>query len=341
MNQQMNVRRSILAAAGASVLAGPFASHAQQPAAPAGAPGKIWRVGYLALQARPANIDAHYLSAFAQGMRELGYVEGRNLVIEYRFADSDVSRLPGLAMELARMKPDVLVTAADPAALAFQKATAVIPIVINTAGDPVGVGLVKSLAQPGGNITGISNLNSELGPKRLQLLLAMTPKASRVAVLFNSNTPSAFKTVDGIQAAAAKLGVKILPIEARTPQEIDHAFAQMRQQNVGALMVVLNALFQQQREQIAGLATKHRLPSMAPDRMYSEAGCLLSYGSSLVDSIRRMAIHVDKIFKGAKPADLPVEQPVKYELVINGKTAKALGLKIPQALLISADRVIE
>ena len=203
----MNLRRQLMGAASAGVLTAPFAALAQQPnvpAAPAGAPGKIWRVGILALSARPANIGSPYAGAFAQGMRELGYVEGKNLVIENRFADNDVTRLPGLAAELARLNPDVLVTSADPAALALKKATSAIPIVFSTAGDPIDLGLVKSLARPGGNITGISNLNSELGPKRLQFLLEISPKLSRVAVLFSPNTPGAIKTVEGIQMAAAK-----------------------------------------------------------------------------------------------------------------------------------------
>ena len=326
----MNLRRQLMGAASAGVLTAPFAALAQQPnvpaapAAPAGAPGKIWRVGILVLSVRPANIGSPYAGAFAQGMRELGYVEGKNLVIENRFADNDVTRLPGLAAELARLNPDVLVTSADPAALALKKATSAIPIVFSTAGDPIDLGLVKSLARPGGNITGISNLNSELGPKRLQFLLEISPKLSRVAVLFSPNTPGAIKTVEGIQMAAAKLGLKILPFEASTPQEIDNAFARMRQQNAGAVLVVLYALFQQRREQIAGLAMKYQLPSMTPDRVYPDAGCLLSYGSSIADSTRRIAIHVDKIFKGAKPADLPVEQPTRIELVCpSGVTAAA------------------
>lgn len=173
------------------------------------------------------------------------------------------------------------------------------------------------------------------------MLLAMVPKASSVAVLRNPANPGSGKNLEQIQAAAQKLGVKILPVDARTPQEIDHAFSLIRQQNAGALLVILNPLFQQQRSQIAELSAKHRLPSMTADRMYAEAGCLMSYGNSLIDDFRRAATYVDKVLKGAKPADLPVEQPTKFELVINGKTAKALGLKIPQSLLVMADKVIE
>ncbi|MBI3371486.1 MAG: ABC transporter substrate-binding protein [Betaproteobacteria bacterium] len=274
-------------------------------------------------------------------MRELGYIEGKNLIIEWRFADSKLDRLPALAEELVQLKMDIIVAGGNDSPLALQKATTSIPIVMATAGDPVGSGLVKSLARPGGNITGLSTLTSELGPKRLEMLLAMVPKASRVAILRNSSNPTSLKALQDVQAAGQKLRVKILPMEARTPQEIDNAFASMRQQNAGALLIFLSPLFQQQRNQIAELAAKLRLPSMAADRIYAEAGCLMSYGSSLTDNLHRAATYVDKILKGAKPADLPVEQPTRFELVINRKTAKALGLTIPQSLLISVDRVIE
>ncbi len=341
----MNRRRTLLTACGAAALHAPLASFAQPTPTPAGAPGKIWRVGFLSLPTRPANLDTHYLGAFAQGMRELGYVEGKNLLIEWRFADTAPQRLPALAAELVQWKPDVLVTAATSGAVALQKTGTTIPIVMTTTVDPVGLGLVKSLARPGANITGVSNLNAELGPKRLEMLLAMTatasPRVSRVAVLFSPAEPSGVTALAGIEAAATTLGVKILPVPAYTVQEIDQAFTQMRQLQAGALLLVLNPFFQQQRGQISELAAKHRLPTMTPDRLYPEAGLLMSYGADLAGFIRRMAYYVDRIFKGAKPADLPVEQPTRFELVINGKTAKALGLKIPQALLISAERVIE
>ena len=344
----MNQRRTLVLALGSGALTAPFAALAQQPnapAAPAGAPGKIWRVGFLSLPTRPANLDTHYLGAFAQGMRELGYVEGKNLLIEWRFADNAPQRLPALAQELVQWKPDVLVTAATSGAVALQKTGTTIPIVMTTTVDPVGLGLVKSLARPGGNITGVSNLNAELGPKRLEMLLAMTATAtarvSRVAVLLSPAEPSGVTSLAGIEAAATKLGVKILPVPAYTVGEIDQAFIQMRQSQAGALLLVLNTFFQQQRQQISELAAKHRLPTMTPDRLYPEAGLLMSYGADLAGFIRRMAYFVDRIFKGAKPADLPVEQPLRYDLVINGKTAKALGLKIPQSLLISAEKVIE
>lgn len=286
-------------------------------------------------------MDSHFISAFPGGMRELGYVEGKNLVIEWRFADGKLDRLPALAAELVALKLDVIVAGGNDSPLALKKATTTIPIVMATASDPVGSGLVTSLARPEGNITGLSTLTNELGPKRLEMLLAMVPKASRVAVLRNPANPASYKSLETVQAAGQKLGVKILPTQARTPQEIDDAFASMRQQNASALLVFLNPVFQQQRDQIAELAAKHRLPSMAADQLYAEAGCLMSYGSSLADNLRRAATYVDKIFKGAKPGDLPVEQPVKFEFIINGKTAKTLGIRIPQSLLVQAEKVIE
>ena len=328
------MRRRLLIALGAGALAAPLSSFAQPQ-------GKIWRVGFLSARSRPDSLDSTDYGAFVRGMRELGYVEGKNLVIEWRFADGKLERLPGLAAELVQLKVDVIVAAATPATSAAQKATTTIPIVFGSAGDPVGAGLVKSLARPGGNITGLSNLNVDIGPKRLEMLLAIVPKLSRVAVLVHPDNPNHTTLLQNIQAAGQTRGVTILRAEARTPQEIDNAFSLIRQQNAGALLVSLDPLFQQQKSQIAELTAKHRLPSMTADRIYAEAGCLMSYGSSIADLFRRAATYVDKIFKGAKPADLPVEQPTKFELIINRKTAKALGLTIPQSLLIMADKVIE
>lgn len=278
--------------------------------------------------------------AFPRGLRELGYVEGKNLLIEFRWADK-MELLPVFAAELVQLKVDVIVSIGTPATRAAQKATATIPIVFGSSGDPVGTGLVKSLARPGGNITGLSNLSADIAPKRLEMLLTIVPKLSRVAVLVNPSNPANIKNLEGLEAAGQKRGVKILRADARTPQEIDDAFSLIRQQNAGALVVSLEPLFQQQKSQIAELTAKHRLPSMAAYREYAEAGGLMSYGSNLTEIFQRTATYVDKILKGAKPADLPVEQPTKFELVINRKTAKALGLTIPQSLLISADKVIE
>ena len=337
----MNHRRKLLAALGIGALTVPFGAFAQ-PAKPA---EKIWRVGVLALPNRAAALDPLFSGAFPLGMRDLGYVEGRNLVIEWRFGDNKIESLPGLAAELVQWKPDVLVAIAHSAALASQKATSTIPIVMTTAVDPVAAGLVKSLARPGGNLTGLANLSAELGPKRLEMLLAMTaaatPKPATVAVMMSSAIPANSDAAAIIRNAGQKLGVKVVPFVAGTPQEIDTAFEAMRKQRAGGLIVLLNPLFQQQRNQIAALAAKHRLPCMAADRIYVEAGCLMSYGTNLAGLFRHAATYVDKILKGARPADLPVEQPTRFDLFINGNTAKALGLKIPQSLLITAEKVIE
>ena len=329
----MNTRRKLVIALGAGALA-PLASLAQ-------APGKVWRVGFLS-QRHVDFVDADsYYGPFTQGMRELGYVVGKNLVIEWRSAEGDASRLPELAAELVRLKVDILATAGTPAAIAAQKATTAIPIVIINVGDPVGNGLVKSLARPGGNSTALSNMMAELGPKLLEILHSMVPRLKRVAVLVNPSNSATAIFLQNIQAAAQRIGVKIHPVEASTPGEITSAFALMTRQNVEALIVPREALFTQQKTQIVELAAKHRLPSIGPYAEYAEAGGLMSYGQNARENFKRAAIYVDKIFKGANPGDLPVEQPTRFELAINLKTAKALGLKVPQTVLLQATKVIE
>jgi putative ABC transport system substrate-binding protein len=330
----MNNRRKLVIALGASALTAPLVSFAQQQ-------GKVWRVGFLSLRARPDSFDSDIYGAFSRGMRELGYIEGKNLAIEWRFTEGKDERLSGLAAELINLNVDVIVTGGPLATREVRKTSATIPIVVASADDPVASGFVKTLAHPGGNITGLWNVGSDLGPKRLEMMLEMVPNLSRVAVLVNPGSSSNSNGLESIQAAGQKRGVKILPMKAQTPQEIDNAFSLIRQQTASALIVSLNPLFQQQRNQIAELTAKHRLPSIAADRIYAEAGCLMSYGSSLIDGFRRAATYVDKILKGAKPGDLPIEQPTTYELVINMKTAKALGIKIPQSILVRADKVIE
>ena len=329
----MNNRRKLVIALGAGPLLAPLANFAQQ--------NKIWRVGFLA--GRHVDfLDTDYIyGPFRQEMRELGYIDGKNLIIEWRSAEGKSERLPSLATELVKLKVDVIVAAGTPATSAAQKATATIPIVMNGVAEPVGTGFVKSLARPGGNITGAASMSTDIGPKQLEMLLSVVPKLSRVAVLVNPSNTGTAKILEIVQAEGQKRGIKILRAEAQTSQEIDNAFSLIRKQNAGALIVFREPFFQQQKSQIAELTAKYRLPTMAGDRMYSEAGVLMSYGPSRADLFRRTATYVDKIFKGAKPADLPVEQPTKFELVINGKTAKALGLTIPQSLLISADKVIE
>jgi len=329
----MNNRRKVVVAFGASVLAAPFAIAQQQ--------GKVWRVGFLS-QRHVDFVDSdYYYGPFRQGLRELGYVEGKNLVIEWRSAEGNNERLAGLAAELVNLKVDVIVTAGTPAISAAQKATTAIPIVMGNIGDPVGSGFVKSLARPASNITGLSSMAGDVYLKQIEMLLSMVPRLSRVAVLVNPSNMSNVKTSERVQTEGQKRGVKVLRGEAKTPQEIHNAFSMMRKQNADALIVFNDGLFQQQKAQIAELTAKHRLPAVAQDRIYADAGVLMSYGPSLAEQSLRAATYVDKIFKGAKPADLPVEQPTKFELVINGKTAKTLGLAIPQSLLVSADKVIE
>jgi len=329
----MNNRRKLFVALGGSAIAASLPSFARQ--------NKIWRVGFLA-QRHVNFIDTdNYYGPFRQGMHDLGYVEGKNLIIEWRSAEGKNERLPGLAAELVNFKVDVIVTVGAPAISAAQKATATIPIVMGGTSDPVGFGFVSSLARPAGNITGLSNMAADVRLKQLEMLLTIVPKVSRVAVLVNPSNTASIRNLKRVQAAAEKRGVTILRADAGTSQEIDNAFAWMRQQNAGALIVVLDQFLLQQKSQIAELTAKHRLPAVTSDRAYSESGVLMSYGTNLPDQYRRAATYVDKIFKGAKPGDLPVEQPTKFELVINSKTAKSLGLTIPQSLLVSADKVIE
>jgi putative ABC transport system substrate-binding protein len=329
-----SMRRKLLLALGAGAFGMPLAAFSQQQ-------NKVWRVGFLAgRHVDRLDSDVVY-GPFRQGMRELGYIEGKNLVIEWRSAESKNERLPGLAADLVNLKVDVIVAADTSATSAAQKVTTTIPIVMGNVSDPIGRGFIKSLARPAGNITGLTNMAGDVSLKRLEMLMAMVPKLSRLAVLINLSNVTNIKALERLQSEGQKRGLKVLRAEARTPQEIETAFALMVRENAGALLVWNEPLFAQQKSQIAELTAKHRLPAIAVDRMSSEAGILMSYGVNSADNFRRAATYVDKIFKGAKPGDLPVEQPTIFELVINGKTAKALGLTIPQSLLISADKVIE
>jgi putative ABC transport system substrate-binding protein len=331
----MNNRRKLIVALGASALTSPFALFGQPQ-------GKVWRIGYLSTLSRQASLDAAgVVEAFLLGLRELGYVEGKNLVIEWRFADGNYERLPSLATELVQLKVEVILGSGTPATSAAQKATTIIPIVMASSNDPIGSGFVKSLARPGGNITGLSNFAGDVSSKYLEMLTSMVPKLSRVAVLLSPSNSGHRVILEGVEMAARRIGVKVLPVEARGPEDIKSAFSRMAGERVGAVIVATDALFNEHRRLIAELAVKHRLPSIAANRIYPEAGGLMSYGQNLAKNYRRAATYVDKIFKGAKPGDLPVEQPMTLELIINRKTAKELGLTIPQSLLISADKVIE
>ena len=328
----MNRRDAVVALIVLGAAAGSRASLAQPQ-------GKIWRVGFL--WPSPASLSSQYADAFLRGMRELGYVEGTNLVIEWRFADGKLERLPALAAELVQLKVDVIVAVASPAIGAAQKETTTIPIVMAITGDPVGSGFVKTLARPGGNITGLSNMGGDTGAKLLELLLTVVPKASRVAVLLTPTSTTYRTILENVQAAAQKVGVKTLVAEASSSQEIDNAFSMMVREKADAVIVGSSSFFNQQRRQIAELALGYRIPSMFALRTNVEAGGLISYGQNIADDFRRSATYVDKIFKGANPGEMPVEQSTRFQLVVNLKTAKALGVTIPQTILLRADEVIE
>jgi len=317
----------------AMLLALSFPADAQQQAT------KIPRIGYLATVSLSA-ISAR-IEAFRQGLRELGYVEGKNIVIEWRYAEGKADRLPGLAAELVRLKVDVIVTAGAPATRRAKEATVTIPIVMTNDGDPVGTGFVASLARPGGNITGLSTLAPELSGKQLELLKEIVPRLSRVAVLGTSTRPGNAQSLRETELAAGAFGVKLQYLDVLGPKDIETAFRAASKGRAEAVLVLNSPVLISQRTQIADLAVKSRLPAMYYRREYVEDGGLMSYGVNLSDLDRRAATYVDKILKGAKPADLPVEQPTKFEFVINLKTAKQIGLTIPQSVLYRADKVIK
>ena len=302
--------------------------------------GNVRRIGYLASSS--ASSARHLLDAFREGLGELGWVEGQNVVIEYRFAEGRHERLPELAAEMVRLKTDVIVAGPTPPALAAKNATRTIPIVMTAVGDPVRLGLVASLSRPGGNVTGVAfDVGLEVFAKGLELLRESIPKLRRVAVLSNPANPAQPVAVRDLKAAARSLGLQLRILEARGPDSFDGVFAAMAKDRVEALLVLTDPVFIIHRARIAELATQYRVPSMYGVKESVAAGGLMSYGPSLVAAFRRAAVFVDKIFKGARPGDLPVEQPTKFELVINLKTAKALGLTIPPSLLLRADQVIE
>jgi len=274
-------------------------------------------------------------------MRELGYVEGKNFIIQWRFADGKYERLPSLAAELLRLNVDVIVAGTTLSVQAAHQATATIPIVMVAVPDPVGEGFARSLSQPGGNITGLSNIVTEVSAKHLELLRVAVPTLSRVAVLINPPNPSDSLILEQIQGAAYSIGVKALAVEASTARQIEAGFGAMTRARTEALIVAADSYFDVQRDQITKLAVKHHLPSISSNREMTEAGGLMSYGQDLAEHYRRAATYVDKILKGAKPGNLPVEQPTVLELVINQRTAKALRLTIRQELVLRADKVIE
>jgi putative ABC transport system substrate-binding protein len=326
-------RRSFVGTLGLGLLAVPLGAQAQQV-------GKVVRIGLLSYAASDPASTARW-NAFRERLRELGYVEGQNVVFEARWGDGQVSRLRALATELIDAKVDVLVTATSEAALAAKQATSSIPVVTATGADPVALGLVASLSRPGGNVTGVFSMSNELAGKRLELLKQLIPRTSRVAFLRDPDNRASALNLRNAESAAKSLGVVVQGFSVRGHKELDAAFAAMKRARIDAIILGENTPFFAERRHIADLAITHRLPMVAQAKEFAEAGGLVSYGPDYLDQFRRAATYVDKIFKGAKPSDLPIEQPTKFELVINLKTAKALGLTIPQAVLGRADEVIQ
>jgi putative ABC transport system substrate-binding protein len=323
------LRKLLLPILSLVILGTPLAANAQQAA-------KIPRIGYLS----PAP-DTPLLEAFRQGLRDLGWVEGRNVAIEVRSAEGKYERLPELAAELVRLKMDVIFASTTPAALAAKHATTTIPIVIGFVADPIGSGLVASLARPGGNITGWTHLGRELRGKYLELLKEAVPGITRIGVLWNPTNPIHGPSMKDVKAAAQALNVQLHPVGVQDPKELESAFSAMARERVEALAVLPDGMFLAQGDRIIALAERSRLPAMYGVTELAKAGGLMAYGANFPEMYRRGASFVDRILRGAKPADLPIEQPTKFELVINLKTAKTLGLTIPQSLLIRADEVIQ
>ena len=330
-------RRTLVGAVAGAVLISLLASARSVDAQSA---ENIRRIGLLA--GGSGAVAGPMVEAFRTGLSELGWVEGQNVMIEFRFAEGRFDRLPDLAAELVRLKLDLIVAVPTPAALAAKRATGTIPIVMISVTDPVGIGLVTSLARPGSNVTGGSfSVGIEIIGKQLQLIKDALPRASSVAILLNTTNPGHAFILDKMKADAKSLGLSLRLLDARAPDEFDRVFAVMAKDHVDALLVVADAMFQANRTRLSELAAANRLPTMYTFREYVDSGGLISYGPNLVSQYRQGAMYVDKILKGAKPADLPVEQPSKFESVINLKAAKAIGITIPQSLLLRAEEVIQ
>ena len=317
-------------AAGSAIVCKTQSAYAQQSASPR-------RIGVLLVLLSPGSKEAQ---AFRQGLRDAGYAEGRDVVIEWRPAYGDYARIPGLVADLVQRKVEVIVVQSTVATEAVKRATSTIPIVMATVADPVGSGLVASLAHPGGNVTGLSLMITELGAKLLQLLKEAIPRVARVAVLWNPDTPWHTKVVEDLKAAAPSLSIELKFVGVRTPEEIGPAFSAVSRARAQALYVLDAPLFYVHRMTLAKLASKARLPAIYSDRRFTDEGGLMSYGANYGDLFRRSAGYVDKILNGAKPGDLPIEQPTKFEFVVDLKTAKAIGITIPQSILLQADEVI-
>jgi len=337
LNRRRTLNSRLLAVLGLTltlaIVTSPLVADAQQA-------GKMPLIGWLGLVSSPSG--AEYLNAFRQGLREHGWLEGQNIVIVSRVAEGRAERFPALAAELVRLRVDVIVTSSgEPAIRAAKGATATIPIVMAISADPVGTGLVTSLARPGGNVTGLSILAPQVAGKRLELLKEAIPRASHVAVLWNAGYPGKALELGETKSAARVLGVRILSVEVREPNDFPGAFSAITRASPDALITLSDPLTSSKGTVIVDFAARSRLPMMSEVKSFADAGGLMTYGPSTVDMVRRAATYVDKILKGAKPADLPVEQPTKFELIINLRTAKTLGLTIPRSLLSRADQVIE
>jgi len=324
-------RREFITLLGGAAAAWPLAARAQQPA-------KVPRIGFLHYGSPGPSPE---VDAFRQGLRDLGYIEGKNINIEYRFASGRVERLPELAAELVHLKPDVIVSPTTAGSLAAKQATGTIPIVIAGVADAVGAGLVASIARPGGNVTGLTSISAELGGKRLELVKGIVPTASRVAVLHDPADRSNVLLLKGLQEAAPALGLTLQPLEVREPGEFEGAFIAISRERADALFGAPGVLTFEHQKTVVGLAAKSRIPTLWGHRQFVDVGGLMSYAVNFYDQCRRAATYVDQILKGAKPGDLPVQQPTKFEFILNLKTAKELGIEIPATLLARADEVIE
>src|SRR6516164_5605374 len=321
-------RREFMTVLGGAAVAWPLAAHAQQP-------GKVWRMGFI------AHGHESFYDALFEGLREYGYEEGRNLIVERRYAQGQAERFKEFAAEMVRLNVDIIIVVTTPAALAVKKATTTIPIVHPNAIDPLNTGLIASLAHPGGNLTGGAQLTAEVSAKRLEILKRVVPRLSRVAALWNPANPALVFSWKETQGAARVLGLTLQSHEVQGPKDFAAAFAAIVEERPDALLVLQDAVTMQQRKEIISFAIEKRLPSMFQERGWAVAGGLMSYGENLPSMYRRAAYFVDRIFKGAKPADLPVEQATKFDMVINLRTAKAIGFTIPDSILALADEVIE
>jgi putative ABC transport system substrate-binding protein len=331
---KLNSRRKLVIALGAGALATPFTSFAQQQ-------GKVWRVGFL-WESEQSDLEVlQRLDSFKTGMRDLGYVEGRDYAIEQRSAQNELARLPSLIVELLSLRVDVIVVEGTPSALAGRNSTRVIPILIATVGDPVGSGLAATLSRPGGNVTGLTALNTDLYSKRLDFLRQMLPGIRRVGFLYNPDNSSSVLGLSQFESDCAKLKFTSLRLPVRKSEDIGAAFNRLKRDKAQGLIVTPTSNNIASRAHIIELAAKHRLPAVYSATIFGESGGLISYAANNYDLLRRTAAYADKIFKGAKPGDLPIEQPTTFDMVVNLKTAKSLGIKIPNSILVQATKVIE